>query len=240
MGAFSIKYYPTMDEELFSHFTQNEQLVRTSDIFDDTGTPTLAAESILNPSLFSIGCIEVLCAGDHLEFCLGAPEIWQSPMEAGSASSSVNAPVSYSERSVPAWHLSWRIFNRLVQGLCYFRNLRPVEAALFSHSPAGDSLGKMDTGICQQPSRDRFLALTFGSDATRFSSITPRTGTFITHFSRLSECGQGRLVAISGADDKTASEWVNPRWWEADRYPISEDDVESYRLKIATYNQKAV
>ena len=176
--------------------------------------------------LFSIGHIEVLCAEEHIEFCLSAPEVWRCPVEAVSESSRVDTPLKCWDRSVPAWRLSWHIFNKLVQGFCYFRKIQPVKAALFTDPAAGELCREMGGSIRQQPQQDLFLSLTFDSIATKSPSVDPHPGTFITHFTRLVESGHGQMVCAPDRTAKSVSEWVNPEWWEANHYPISEDGIE--------------
>ena len=134
MGRFQIKYFPDPDEKIFEHFSFYEQSVRLSDLFDDTGTPIIEADDTLHDSLFCVGNLDIVVEneGNFLEVCLYSPDSWLTISKEGLEINSGENPgvqsllPSETDRSIPAWELSWFILDRLIlkflNGLFGFSN----------------------------------------------------------------------------------------------------------------------
>ena len=71
LGHFRIKYFPEIeDENLFNDLSFYEQAVRTSDLFDSTGTPSFDGEARIHESHFLVGNLDIAVAAERnfLEF----------------------------------------------------------------------------------------------------------------------------------------------------------------------------
>ncbi len=151
-GSFLLKHYPALDSPILARFGALERLVRDSDYFDSTGTPTLDGSLELPPELFVVGRLDygldlgqpALCL--HLE----APERWETICEPGLSLAGPEeepllelAPGSL-DRRVPAWDLAWSLVDHLLRLLClaYRAAPRAVRTGLGAPGPAEPSPGR--------------------------------------------------------------------------------------------------
>lgn len=129
-GILGIKYYPDInDQQAFQCFSRAEREIRTSDLFDETGTPAFEHVSDIPDTLFDIGAMEVLVAQGRrfAVLSLHAPSVWRVYRNDGKvASASPSVFQGDLDREVPAWSWSWFLFNRLLAAFCFVYKVTPL------------------------------------------------------------------------------------------------------------------
>ncbi len=122
-GAFSVlsavRYFPHPDEKNFDAFAPEERSMRTSALFDDTGTPRFAEIGKVRNSFFHIGNLECIFdrGNSWTAFLLDAPLLLNS------------APGDKEERSVPAWEISAALFDTMIRMFTYHLRRPPLAHA---------------------------------------------------------------------------------------------------------------
>jgi hypothetical protein len=133
-GILGIKYYPDInDQQAFRGFSRAEREIRTSDLFDETGTPAFDHVSHIPETLFDIGAMEVLVAQGRrfAVLSLHAPSVWRVYRNDGKmASASPSVFQGALDREVPAWSWSWFLFDRLLAAFCFVYKGTPLSIDL--------------------------------------------------------------------------------------------------------------
>jgi hypothetical protein len=122
-GALSVlsavRYFPHPDEKNFGAFSPGEQSLRTSALFDATGTPRFEEIGTARNSFFHIANLE--CIFDRgnawTAFLLDAPLLLNSALTGGA------------ERSVPAWEISAALFDTMIRMFTYYLRRPPLAHA---------------------------------------------------------------------------------------------------------------
>ena len=107
-GLFLVRCFPGPDSPDWERLSQDEQDLRASDRFDETGTPTQDLPREMSPDLFAVGLLEL------------------APKE-GDPDQGLRATLV----SRPGWtrRAAWRLFDCLVCALCHHHGLAARQAA---------------------------------------------------------------------------------------------------------------
>ena len=131
LGVF---YYPHIEEKDFEGFSWPEKILRCSDYFDQTGTPTSEGRKEIPCSFFLVGQIDIrLCSMRcYLELELSALERWRDYRVGGlhvrGPSGDLLEVVAAGDRDrdVPGWELTHLLMDKLVLGICFQQRLTPI------------------------------------------------------------------------------------------------------------------
>jgi hypothetical protein len=117
-GAFSVlsavRYFPHPDEKSFGTFSPEEQSLRTSALFDATGTPRFEEIEKIRNRFFHVANLE--CIFDRgnawTAFLLDAPLL-----------------LNDGERTIPAWEISAVLFDTMIRMFTYYLRRPPLAHA---------------------------------------------------------------------------------------------------------------
>lgn len=157
-GVFSVKYYPSPLEPVFSHFSPFEQALVVGDAFDHTNTPMLEAK--VPENLFSVGTIEFIrdlinkqsfltyTSLDRLRFHKSSPEL----NRVGDDESTFIEEPSH-PRQIPAWDLGYPLFDASV-GLNAFLMRKPPKRVILSRQSGFDFFETNTGDLVQRDSEE--------------------------------------------------------------------------------------
>ena len=118
-AELALRYYPHPDEAAFADFAPVEQALRTSALFDATGTPAIDAIDRIEPSLFHVATITIgPGARGGVDLSLDTQVCWRETTE--------SADGAVLRRSVAGLELSAGIFDLLVCGQSYHGRRVPL------------------------------------------------------------------------------------------------------------------
>lgn len=238
-GRLRIKYFPAVDDssDVFEDFSFYEQLVRMSDLFDGTGTPTFEGSEKIDDTYFVVGNLDMRVTAERelIEITLNAPDRWKtfhptglsvSPNREGSVE--VIAPGG-KDRDVQAWALSWFLFDKLISGFCYAYKTFPQYIAVWKKTGAAYYIDR-DNKVVARPHenvKDIYLSGCFLIQTCDGS--VPDEGCSNTHSDTVSVTlvnpQDGELVCLQDEAPKDKVDWINPEWWDARTLDISMDDT---------------
>jgi hypothetical protein len=152
-GIFSIKCYPFPESQVFGMFSPEEQRIVTSGAFDDTNTPRFECRESIPETLFGIGTLEYVFDLDNTWSFLLLETLSRMKLIDGSRKGKLrqgdeSACDDVREkilRNVPAWNLSYLLFDRLVSIHANYSKTAPSRIAygkrsgfeIFSHDTNG-------------------------------------------------------------------------------------------------------
>jgi hypothetical protein len=117
-----LKYYPALDEELFSTFSVYERILRQSDVFNGSPTPRGEIKQEIHESYFTVAEVRAAIARDHkaVGISLRSQDQWRetrgSPLSAHDHTGRIwQLPVGSVDRRVPGWRIGMRFFSPLVR-----------------------------------------------------------------------------------------------------------------------------
>jgi hypothetical protein len=122
-GALSVlsavRYFPHPDEKSFGAFSPEERSLRTSALFDATGTPRFEEIEKVRNRFFHIANLECIFGGGNAwtAFLLDAPPLLNSALSGGV------------ERSLPAWETSVALFDTMIRMFTYYLRRPPLAHA---------------------------------------------------------------------------------------------------------------
>jgi hypothetical protein len=230
-GSFIIKYYPNLDDDKYLlSFSEEEQKIRASLLFDHTGTPAWEGNGEIPPSFFQVGLLSILFdrKSNRLEISLLAPD--RRMAEPDDRVDCGEMPIAEAgDRDVPAWELSFFLADRLINGLGYTYKTKPQCVHVFQRERLPSATQKEDE-VCRKlisPSKELNLLGSFpipddllGTEKEEFD---------IDRYSaNLKEWGNlngWKLLECQRTPSKDPQPWINPRWWEAASTEIDQKDV---------------
>jgi len=234
-GHYQIKYFPEVsDSQLLEKFSLSEQIVRASDFFDTTGTPTFEASTEIHDTLFLVGSLDVLQSPDKsfTQFFLNAPDHWVTRHLKGfeliteDGSEVMAIPPGENDRNAPAWQLSWWLVDRLITLFCFVRKTPPLCAAVFEKEGKVFEIDR-DKSIAEKPEptiKELKLATVF--------MVSDKTGEVNFdvdgYIAQLREHGFFRgasLIDIQKGKPAINRDWINSRWWHASHFDVSLEDT---------------
>ena len=126
-----IKYYPAATADpAWQGLSSYEKSVRSSQLFDETGTPAFDAAASILQEAFVVGYLDLRLTATHATLCLFAQDLWQV-IEKNATNVAQEKPDKFSEgRCLPGWELAWPVANALIMAWCMFFVCRPSAAAL--------------------------------------------------------------------------------------------------------------
>lgn len=124
VGIFVLKYYPGLDDPCLASCLHDELVLRRSDVFDHTGTPTLDGMRCIGEDQFVIGFLDVMAwhGGGGYEFRLRSTE--------ASNYDPLSEDVPERDGRSPVWRLSWQLVDKLITAFCNHYRLPPADVAV--------------------------------------------------------------------------------------------------------------
>ncbi|MCX5816005.1 MAG: hypothetical protein NTX75_07130 [Proteobacteria bacterium] len=234
-GHFQIKYFPDVcDTGLLEKFSFSEQIVRDSDFFNDTGTPTFEASLTINDTLFLVGNLDVLQSPDKefTEFFLSAPDHWVTRHLEGfemidkSGSNAVIMAPGETDRDTPAWELSWYLLDKLITIFCNVNKTVPVCTAIFEKEGKSFEIdGNKIVSEKPEPTIKEFgliAALTAADKACEAVFDTDECATQLKGHDFPTEV---LLAGMQKGMPTTDRDWINSHWWHAHHIDVSLEDA---------------
>ncbi|MFH1057958.1 MAG: hypothetical protein V1797_04650 [Pseudomonadota bacterium] len=210
-GSFWVKYYPALDSPLLARFAGLERLVRDSDYFDRTGTPTLDGALELPEDLFVVGRLDYGLDRGRPRLCLHleAPERWDTVCQDGlSLAGPEGAPLldiapGSPDRRLPAWELAYGLGDRLLRLICLAYRVRPRRVGLGQAEDAGG------TGLRRHLRADLELRHEHGPrPLLSLAQLEPPD---------LLPTAPAAEWAVHHHAPASPMAWINPDWWEVGR-----------------------
>lgn len=140
-GVFSVKYYPSPLEPVFSHFSPFERALIEGETFDHTNTPKLEAQ--VPENLFSVGTIEFIRDLANKQSFLTYTSLDRLRFHKSSGTNDVGDHdaafvVEPSQaRQIPAWDLGYPLFDACM-GLHAFLMRKPPKRVILSRQTGFD------------------------------------------------------------------------------------------------------
>jgi hypothetical protein len=206
-----IKYYPALtDDQAFAGLSSYERELRAGALFDETGTPILAAAASIPQEAFLVGYLDLRLTGAYATLCLLGQDFWRvlaGPSPGTAPHPGADAPV----RDLPGWELAWPIADVLIMAWCMFFARQPL-AAVLTERP-GEAWEYVDGAIravpaADIPCRELFCLL---SRPEGQGKLDP----FGVAEEWLAEPDSARdLVWMLIQPPDEALPWLNPDWWK--------------------------
>jgi hypothetical protein len=228
LGHFRIKYFPEIeDENLFNDLSFYEQAVRTSDLFDPTGTPSFEGSGQIHESHFLVGNLDIAVAAENniLEVFLQAPDRSRTYHPEGLFVDGKEGGLTKvlfqgeRDRNVPSWALSWFLVDKLIIAHCLARKTTPACIALLEKPGVVFDIDK-ENRIAQRPSLDVRQMFLLGCIPLMND---PHSDKIISH--DLDEYGKGllerdplqeaKLLRMQTEVPAERTEWIDSEWWYA-------------------------
>jgi len=122
----SIRYFPQVEDPLFSYLSGHEQQVRTGAAFDSTGTPSFEGRRSIPEHFFLCGYLDIILrgSGSDVDIRCTAPDRWREYRN-GVQTPGGNDRVPRGslqpdevDRNFPGWEVSLFLFEKLISGFC--------------------------------------------------------------------------------------------------------------------------
>ena len=228
LGHFRIKYFPEIeDENLFNDLSFYEQAVRTSDLFDSTGTPSFDGEARIHESHFLVGNLDIAVAAERnfLEIFLQAPDRSRTYHPEGLFVEGIEGCFrnvllqGEMDRNVPSWELSWFLVDKLIIANCLARKTSPACIALLEKPGTVFDIDK-ENRIVQRPSLDvrkMFLLGCFPlmGDPYPDKIIAFDPGEYGKGLLERDLLQEAKLLSMQTDVPAGRIDWIDPEWWHA-------------------------
>lgn len=234
-GHFQIKYFPDVcDTGLLEKFSFSEQIVRNSDLFNDTGTPTFEASLTINNTLFLVGNLDVLQSPDKefTEFFLSAPDHWVTRHLKGfemidkSGSNVVIMAPGEIDRDTPAWELSWYLLDKLITIFCNVNKTVPVCAAILEKEGKSFEIDR-DKIASEKPEptiKEFGLIAAFTAAGKACEAVFDIDGC-AAQLKDHDFPTEALLTGMQKGMPTTDRDWINSHWWHAHHMDVSLEDA---------------
>ena len=236
-GYFQVKYYPDIsDDELFETFSFSEQAARMSRLFDKSGTPAFEAESEMNESLFVTGRLDVSRSpiGDFVELVLSAPDRWVTSHSRGlrikdqrGADTEV-LRAGETDRDVPAWELSWWLFDKLISAFCYAKRTEPSAVSVFEGT--GKAFEIDGSHIVAKESKKKTIreitsAVVFSLREQRDEQEPFDLDRYIASLGARESLKKAVLIDLQTGLPTRDRQWINRQWWQFGQEEVMREDI---------------
>ncbi len=215
-GRFWVKYYPAMEQDpLFDGLSLQEQALRISPLFDETGTPNLDSWEDIPEAAFVVGYIEVEFQED-----LGwvrvegtARDFWKvrspAPVDVRSADKTVRLlEAGELDRDMPGWPVLWAMLDSLVTALGLFYATPPTGCLLWHADTGGESAKDITS--------ERHLVLHLPCPLPRKERASVPEDIFALLEPDLDECarqgGHEDWLLVQPPSERLP--WINLLWWQ--------------------------
>ncbi len=145
-GCFTIKCFPRLDSEAFHTYSSEEQALISSELFDDTNTPTFDGRDRAPSDYFTVGAVTIsFSPADErfARFSLEAPDSFRRRLQLATDldNRDTAAPVDCSRllRNVPAAKIARRLFDCLVALHAFTAAVKPAKV-IREHVPGFEVL----------------------------------------------------------------------------------------------------
>jgi hypothetical protein len=234
-GHFQIKYFPDVcDTELLEKFSFSEQIVRNSDFFDVTGTPTFEASLTINDTLFLVGNLDVFQSPDKkfTEFFLSAPDHWVTrhlegfEMIGKNGSNVVILAPGEIDREAPAWELSWYLLDKLITIFCNVNKTVPVCTATFEKEGKSFEIDRNKI-VSEKPEpniKEFSLIAAFMAAEKACEAVFDIDGC-VAQLKGHDFLTEALLTGMQKGMPTMNKDWINSRWWHAHHIDVSLEDT---------------
>lgn len=138
----ALTYYPGTEEDVLETFSWHEQIVRMSELFDGSGTPTPEASQQFPAGFFTIGHMDLFISvsGDIKAVVSRAPDLWVDVHSDGmDFIGPEGQPIQLLQpgeknRAVPGWLLTRFLTDKIISCLCCCKKISPWLVNLFSYA----------------------------------------------------------------------------------------------------------
>jgi hypothetical protein len=225
LGVF---YYPKLEEAVFDCFSWPEKILRCTDCFDPTGTPTAQRRAEIPEAYFLVGHVDIrfIPSRRFLEVECTALERWRDYRIGGlhlrdpSGDLLEVVPAGGRDRDIPGWELTRFLTDKLVLGICFNRRLAPM-AVLVSRRD----------GIACYLHENRQVEQRIEPEISEMKLVIgltePGCGEGAIDFRGYATATQQRIggelvdfVLGGTALPVKGSLWINPDWWQAQNEPF--------------------
>ena len=235
LGRLCIRYFPSLQDEVFHGLSVQEQVVRSSDLLRLHRNPNVcgAASQSTRRSLLS-GPSKSRGIRGKLQFVLRAPEWWVSRhteglwVEEPSGGRIEVVPIGEKGRNLPAWQLAWSFLDWFLSCVCFiYKAARSALRSLKKREGVVCDLGASPDGSVretQEPSA-RVLALGYPFPrAVKTSSIfAARTASCLGW--RVRDFRPRDSSAVQRGIPENEPAWINRKWWNAATVDVSLEDL---------------
>ncbi|MCD6153656.1 MAG: GTP-binding protein [Syntrophobacterales bacterium] len=221
-GTFYIQYFPAMDEDVLDSFSIRENILRQDPLFEQLLRERLPEDDPVD-SQFIVGklVLSVDNEEENLFLSLCAPEKWREilrngldlPRNNGAVVEAV--PMGGIDRDVPAYDLSWPLFDKIILTVAYHFKQHPFLVTLKKRPAQVFEITDKNHCYSRQARDIEELCLSVGfgpvlSNGTDDPRLDWATNFFPTDMSPSSS----KLIWTITTQDPDP-EKVNPLWWEA-------------------------
>jgi len=238
-AGLRIRYFPDPADpnDCFEDFSVHEQIARLSGIFDDSGTPSFEGLERLHDGSFVVGGIACVLAagGNYLEAAVSAPERWITSHSEGLFITEIDGqahevvPPGQPDRDVPAWHLSWFLFEKLISCVCFVRATYPASVRLYRTTGSfmeGEGSGNAMEQSSLSPGGYR-LDLSFRIEGPGREDTAVGAPYLERPLPETVEVGHDAvLIYASEEEPRKDNPWVNRQWWHASDHGLLNHGVE--------------
>jgi hypothetical protein len=161
-GCFTIKCFPRPDSEVFHTYSSQERALITSELFDDTNTPTFDGRDRAPSDYFTVGAVTMsfsLADERFARFSLEAPDSFrrrlQNSIGLNNDSTAYAVDCSQLLRNVPAAKIARHLFDCLVALHAFSAAVKPAKV-IREHVPGFEVL-QSESGIVEVKESDQVV-----------------------------------------------------------------------------------
>ena len=215
-GRFWVKYYPAMENDsFFDGLSLQEQAIRMSPLFDETGTPNLDSWEEIPEAAFVVGYIELEFQED-----LGwvrvegmARDVWkiraQTPVDVPNGDKTIRLlEAGELDRNMSGWELLWAMLDSMVTTLGLFYATPPTGCFLWHRDIVGD--------CTEDNSCERHLVLHLPCPLPKTENASVPDDVFALLDQACEECarqgGNEDWLLVQPPSERLP--WLNLLWWQ--------------------------
>lgn len=239
LGTYRLKYFPHPEEYVFEFYSSLEKTMRSSYLFDETGTPKSVSCDKLHESLYSIGFMDLVTdtRRSFLELYFRSPDRWITMLEKEHEEEtnhdnhpSIISPMAI-DRCLKAWQLTWPLIDMLIKAISYVYETYPAFTAIFEKTGCVYSIHR-DQRLTIEARNDiteRSLGTLFQIEKDSFANkdtVIPPLTEYLRMRYQQSNTEKPMFVHFQKNPPNESIPWINPAWWCAKNFDISQKDVE--------------
>jgi hypothetical protein len=142
-GSFAVKFYPSLDSEIFQALLPKEREIRKSALFDASGAPAFETRHHIPADLFTVGVLSLTMDPDQ-EWGLYTVTALNICRQMGRPDGGEEEEILFG--SLPGWQLSFALYHRLLCLHAFHKKHPPVNAQ-FSVEPGFEKVYTSDIDV---------------------------------------------------------------------------------------------
>ena len=213
-----VRYYPAVDEKLFETLSSHEQLVRTGDLFDETGTPSFDGRQSIPEGYYVAGWIEIVlnASRSHVDFFCIAPDRWRDYRKDGlilpeaKSGSGLQLLPGDLDRDFPGWDASFFVFDKLISAHCFLTARYPTRIS-YATKPSAHYLIDEQQRVEVVPDAsltDKMLGISLGEAINQAEKSEQPSC-----FAKIFQSHQHQMVSTWTTPEATPEFLKNQNWW---------------------------